>query len=66
MKSCGFCNTTNHTTNKCPTRISIIQIIDWDVLVELLQDTCPFKVIESDQCTNVFFVNLLISQESNI
>ena len=54
MKSYGFCNTTNHTANKCPTISNIGQIIDRDVLVEILQYTCPFKVIECDQCTNVF------------
>ena len=57
---------TNHTANTCPTRTNIGWIIDGDDLVELLQDSRPFKVIESDQCANVFFVNLLISQESNI
>ena len=38
-KSCGFCNTSNHTTNFCPTRSNIGLIIDGDLLVDLLQDT---------------------------
>ena len=39
-KSCGLCNNTNHTTSTC---VTIGQIIDGDVLVDLLQDTCPSK-----------------------
>ena len=58
MKSCGICNTTNHIANKCHTRSNIGQIIDEDVLVELLQDTFPFQVIEFDQCANVFCESL--------
>ena len=30
LKSCDFCNTTNHTANKCPTSRNIGQIIDGD------------------------------------
>lgn len=37
-----------------PTRINISQIIDGGILVELLQEICSFKVIESDQCANIF------------
>ena len=46
QNSCGFCNTTNHTANKCPTSRNIGKIIDGDLLADFLQDTCPFKVIE--------------------
>ena len=56
-KSCGFCNTANHTANTCHTISNIGFIIDGDLLVDFLQDTRPFKVIESDLCANVF-VNL--------
>ena len=57
-KSCGFCNTTNHTANICPTSRNIEQIIDGDLLAEFLQDTCPFIVIESDIYANVFCESL--------
>ena len=57
-KSCGFCNTTNHIANKCPTSRNIEQIIDGDLLAEFLQDTCPFIVIESDLYANVFCESL--------
>ena len=30
------------------------KIIDCDLLTEFSQDTCPFKVVESDICANVF------------
>ena len=33
-------------------------MIDGDVLVELLEDTCPCKIIESDQCYNIFCKSL--------
>ena len=54
IKSCGFCNTANHTTNTYPIRSNFRQIIDGDLLVDFLQDTCQFKVIESDLGANVF------------
>ena len=46
-KSCGLCNNTNHTASTCPTKFRIGQILDGNVLVDLLQDTCLFKVVES-------------------
>ena len=52
QKSSGFCNTTNHTANKYPTDIG--QIIYGDLLAEFLQETCPFKVLQSYLCANVF------------
>ena len=52
QKSCGFYNTINHTANKYPTNIG--QIIDDDLLAEFLQETCPFKVLETYLCANVF------------
>ena len=54
QKSCGFCNTANHTITSCPTKCGIGTIIDGDLLVEYLQNTCAFKVIESELCANVF------------
>ena len=54
QKSCGFCNTANHTITSCPTKCGIGSIIDGDVLVEYLQNICAFKVIDSDLCANVF------------
>ena len=66
VKSCGFCNTTNHTANKCPTTSNIGQIIDGDVIVELLQDTCPFKVIESDQYANIFCESLDFTKNQHL
>ena len=54
QKSCGFCNTANHTITSCPTKCGIWTIIDGDLLVEYLQNTCAFKVIESELCANVF------------
>ena len=53
-KSHGFCNTANYTANTCFTRSNIGQVIYGDLLVAFLQETCPFKVIESDICDNVF------------
>ena len=58
QKSCGNCNTINHTTNKYHTSRNIEKIIDGDLLAEFLQDTCPFIVIESDIYANVFCESL--------
>ena len=55
QKSCGFCNTANHTITSCPTKCGIVSIIDGDVLVEYLQNICAFKVIDSELCANVFY-----------
>ena len=33
-------------------------IIDGYLLVDLLQNTCLFKTIESDQCANAFYESL--------
>ena len=57
-KSYGNCNTINHTTNKYHTSRNIGKIIDGDLLAEFLEDTCPFKVVESDICANVFCESL--------
>ena len=46
----------NYTTSTCTTKINIEIIIDWDDLVKLLQETSPFKLIESRQCGNIFCV----------
>ena len=54
IKSCGFCNNTNHIASTCHTKFNIGHIIDGDVLVNLLQDTCPFKEVKSHQCSNVY------------
>ena len=62
IKSCRVCNNTNHTVSTCPTKFNIGQILDGDVLVELLQYTCPFKVVESHQCSNVFIDSLDFSK----
>ena len=51
-----FYNMSNYTTSTCATKINIEIIIDWDDLVKLLQETSPFKLIESEQCGNVFCV----------
>ena len=57
-KSYGNCNTINHTTNKYHTSRNIGKIIDGDLSAEFLEDTCPFKVVESDICANVFCESL--------
>ena len=54
-KSCGFSNMTNYTANTCITRSNIGMIIDGDDLVELLQDTRPFKMIETEQRGDIFY-----------
>ena len=54
-KSCVVCNIPDRTASSCATKMNIRLIIDGDELVELVQDTCPFKVIESNQCGNVFW-----------
>ena len=46
----------NYTTSTCATKINIEIIIDWDDLVKLLQEMSPFKLIESEQCGNIFCV----------
>ena len=56
-KSCDFCNIPDNTASSGTTKRNIGIIIDGDDLVELLQDTCPFKVITSKQCRNVFCDN---------
>ena len=66
IESCGFCNNIHHTASTCPTKFSIGQIIDGDVLVELLQDTCPFKVIGSHQCSNVYTDSLDFSKVQHL
>ena len=66
IKSCGFCNNIHHTASTCSTKFSIGQIIDGDLLVELLQDTCPFKVIRSHQCSNVYIDSLDFSKVQHL
>ena len=61
-----ICNNIHHTTSTCPTKFSIGQIIDGDVLVELLQDTYPFKVIGSHQCSNVYTDSLDFSKVQHL
>ena len=46
---------TNYTANTCITRSNIGMIIDGDDLVELLQDTRPFKMIETEQRGDIFY-----------
>ena len=66
QKSCGFCNTTNHTANKCPTSHNIGQIIDGDLLADFLQDTFPYKVIELDLCANVFCESMNVNKVQHL
>ena len=47
-------------------KFNIGQIIDGDVLVKLLQDTCPFKVIGSHQCSNVYTDSLDFSKVQHL
>ena len=65
-KSCGFCNNTNHTASTCPTPFNIGQILDGDVLVDLLQDACLFKVIKFHQCSNVYTDSLDFSKVQHL
>ena len=65
-KSCGFCNNTNHTANTCPKKNNIGQVLVGDVLVDLLQDACPFKVIEYYQCSNMFTDSLDFSKVQHL
>ena len=41
-------------------------IIDGDELVEFLQDSCPFKVIESEYYGNIFYENLDTSKIQHV
>ena len=43
-----FCNFPGHTAFSCFIKNNIALIIDGDEFVELLQDTCLTKVIDSD------------------
>ena len=61
-----MCNNIYHTISTCPTKFNIGQIIDGDVLVELLQDTCTFKVIGSHQCSNVYTDSLDFSKVQHL
>ena len=57
-KNCDFCNMTNQIANTCPTRTNLGSVIGGDDLVELLQDSCPFKFVEYEQWGNIFCENL--------
>ena len=61
-KSSDFCSFVDHTASSCATKKNIGKFIDGNKLVVLLQNTCPFEVIESDQYGNMFCVSLDISK----
>ena len=61
-----FFNNIHHTTTTCPAKFSIVQIIDGDVLVDVLQYTCPFKVIGSHRCSNVYTDSLDFSKVQHL
>ena len=46
--------------------MNIGQVLVGDVLVDLLQDTCPFKVIEYYQCSNMFTDSLDFSKVQHL
>ena len=56
----------NHTTFRCATKSNIGIISDGDDLVELLQDTCPFKIIIESKKMAMYFVKILIHQKFNM
>ena len=66
IKSYGFCNNIHQTASTCPIKFNIGQTIDGDVLVELLQDTCPFKVIRCHKCSNVYTDSLAFSKVQHL
>ena len=66
QKACDFYKTTNHTTNKCTTSRNIGLIIDGNFLAEFIQDTCPFKVIESDLYVNTFCISFAFTKVQHL
>ena len=56
--SCGFCGISGHRTTGYAYKFSIGTEIRGDDLIEYLEKYCPFKVIDSEQASNVYRVFL--------
>ena len=57
--SCGFCGILGHRTTGCAYKLSIGTEIHGDDSIECLEKHCPFKIIDSEQASNVYreFIN---------
>lgn len=53
IKGCAFCSIDRHTMTSCPQKSSLGNSIKVDGLIEYIENTCAFKIIESDQSCNV-------------
>ena len=54
IASCGFCSISSQRTIGCSLKKGIGTEITGDGLIEYLQKSCPFKVIDSEQASDVY------------
>ena len=54
IASCGFCSISGHRTIGCSLKKGIGTEITGDNLIEYLPKQCPFKIIDSEQASNVY------------
>ena len=54
IASCGFCSISGHRTTCCSLKKGIGTGITCDSLISYLQKNCSFKIIDSEQASNVY------------